>query len=140
MGRLIYLLDTNTISEPTKPFPNQNVIEKLEQFQGQMALSVFSIYEMIQGTHQLPESRKRSRILHYVEDTIARLPVLLYTEEAAKWHGMETARLQKIGKYPSFVDAQIAAVAKSNNLILVTRNTDDFKNFSDLRLENWFVE
>lgn len=64
--------------------------------------------------------------------------MLLYTKEAAYWHGMETARLQSIGKSPAFIDAQIAAVAKANNLILVTRNTEDFKNFADLKLENWF--
>lgn len=105
MGGLIYLLDTNTISEPTKPSPNKNVIEKLERFQKQIALPVFAIYEMIQGAYQLPESRKRTRILHYIEDTIAVLPVLLYTKEAAYWHGTETARLQSIGKSPAFIRA-----------------------------------
>jgi tRNA(fMet)-specific endonuclease VapC len=139
MGRLTYLLDTNTISEPTKPSPNQKVIEKLDTFQAQVALPVFAIYEMIQGAYQLPESRKRSRILHYIEDTIAGLPVLLYTKEAAYWHGKETARLQSIGKSPSFIDAQIASVAVAHDLILVTRNTEDFKYFANLQLENWFI-
>jgi tRNA(fMet)-specific endonuclease VapC len=87
----------------------------------------------------LPESRKRSRILYYVESILAELPVLLYTKEAAHWHGLESARLQGIGKLPAFIDAQIAAVTIANNLILVTRNTDDFKNFADLKMENWFV-
>jgi hypothetical protein len=32
MGRLIYLLDTNIISEPVKNSPNQNVIEKIELY------------------------------------------------------------------------------------------------------------
>jgi len=139
MGRLIYLLDTNTISEPTKLLPNQNIIEKLDAFQTQIALPVFAIYEMVQGAYLLPESRKRTRILYYIENVIAGLPVLLYTKDAAYWHGMETARLQSIGKSPAFIDAQIAAVAKANNLILVTRNTEDFKNFADLKLENWFI-
>jgi tRNA(fMet)-specific endonuclease VapC len=139
MGGIIYLLDTNTISEPTKPSPNQKVIENFDKFQAQMALPVFTIYEMIQGAYQLPESRKRSRILHYIEDTVVRLPVLLYTKEAAYWHGKETARLQSIGKSPAFIDAQIASVAVANNLILVTRNTDDFKYFANLQLENWFI-
>lgn len=38
---------------------------------------------------------------------------------------------------PPFVDGQIAAIAYVNDLILVTRNTEDFSNFSDLKLENW---
>ena len=61
-----------------------------------------------------------------------------YTKEAATWHGKETARLQNIGKSPPFLDAQIASVAKTNDLILVTRNIIDFQNFTELKLENWF--
>jgi tRNA(fMet)-specific endonuclease VapC len=63
---------------------------------------------------------------------------LSYTQDAAKWHGETAARLQLQGKTPPFVDTQIAAVAKTNNLILVTRNVDDFENFTDLKIENWF--
>lgn len=135
---LIYLLDTNTISEATKPSPNSQVIEKIDRFQAQIALPIFVVYELTRGAYQLPESKKRSRLLRYAEKTIAELPVLLYTEKSAIWHGKEAARLQSIGKSPPFIDAQIAAVAVTNNLILVTRNTADFQHFADLQLENWF--
>jgi len=33
----------------------------------------------------------------------------------------------------------IAAVALSNNLILVTNNEKDFKDISELRMENWSI-
>lgn len=137
---VVYLLDTNTISEPIKPTPNTQVIEQLERYQAQIALPVFVVYELIRGAYQLPESKKRVRILRYVEKTISQLPVLPYTQEAASWHGIESARLQSIGKSPPFIDAQIAAIARTNNLILVTRNTEDFKHFADLELKNWFIE
>ena len=48
--------------------------------------------------------------------------------------------LVKKGLTPAFADGQIAAIASTNNLILVTRNTSDFINFSDLLMENWFEE
>jgi tRNA(fMet)-specific endonuclease VapC len=35
------------------------------------------------------------------------------------------------------VDGQIAAIAKINDLVLVTRNVEDFKLFSGLKSENW---
>ncbi len=136
---LIYLLDTNTISEPVKLSPNKNVIEKIEQNYAQIALPVFVVYELLRGAYQLPESKKRVRVLHYVENAIQHLPILPYTKSSACWHGIEAARLQGMGKSPPFIDAQIAAVAITNNLTLVTRNTGDFKNFADFRLENWFV-
>jgi tRNA(fMet)-specific endonuclease VapC len=45
--------------------------------------------------------------------------------------------LTKGGRQPAFVDGQIAAIAKVNQLILVTRNTADYEGFSDLQIENW---
>ena len=42
------------------------------------------------------------------------------------------------GRTPPYVDGQIAAIAKVNELILVTRNTGDFVEFVDLKVQNWF--
>lgn len=136
---LLYLLDTNTISEPLKPSPNRQVVERIKLYHARIALPVFVVYELIRGAYQLPESQKRLRVLRYIENTIHKLPILSYTQASAQWHGREAARLQSIGKSPPFIDAQIAAVANTNNLILVTRNTADFKNFDDVQLDNWFI-
>jgi len=42
------------------------------------------------------------------------------------------------GNLPPFIDGQIAAIATVNELILVTRNINDFKHFDGIKLENWF--
>jgi tRNA(fMet)-specific endonuclease VapC len=36
-----YLLDTNIIAEPTKPQPNQQVLDRIAQFEGEIA--IFSV-------------------------------------------------------------------------------------------------
>ncbi|NJK66777.1 MAG: type II toxin-antitoxin system VapC family toxin [Microcoleus sp. CSU_2_2] len=59
-------------------------------------------------------------------------------QEAAEWFAKERARLIPISLTPSYADGQIAAIAKVNNLILVTRNVADYANFQDLQIENWF--
>jgi tRNA(fMet)-specific endonuclease VapC len=51
----------------------------------------------------------------------------------------ERARLLKRGMTPPYRDAQIAAVAATQDLTLVTRNTEDYKTFRGLRMENWFT-
>jgi tRNA(fMet)-specific endonuclease VapC len=48
--------------------------------------------------------------------------------------------LVKLGKTPSFADSQIAAIAKVNQLILVTNNVSDYANFNELPIENWFFK
>jgi tRNA(fMet)-specific endonuclease VapC len=135
---LIYLLDTNTISEPLKAAPNQQVIENIQRHHANIAIAVFVVYELIRGVELLPDSKKRLKTYDYIESVLAKFPVLTYTEKAAKWQGKTTANLQQQGKTPPFVDSQIAAVAKTNNLILVTRNINDFSYFTDLSIENWF--
>jgi tRNA(fMet)-specific endonuclease VapC len=135
---LVYLLDTNIISEPLKAKPNLHVIQNIERHHAQIAIAAFVVYELVRGLELLPDSLKRSKINDYLESVLLKFPILPYTEAAAKWQGETVARLQLLGKTPPFVDTQIAAVAKANNLILVTRNVDDFSNFTDLSIENWF--
>ena len=36
-------------------------------------------------------------------------------------------------------DLLIACTAIANNLVMVTENTKDFKNFDNIKLENWIV-
>ena len=67
----------------------------------------------------------------------ATLPVLAYDEHSAEWHAIERARLERLGKVAPFVDGQIAAIAATNGLTLVTANTADFKLFKNLTIVNW---
>jgi tRNA(fMet)-specific endonuclease VapC len=58
--------------------------------------------------------------------------------DAAQCHAQERARLSKIGRTLAFADGQIASIASSNNLILVTNNVADFQYLENLKIENWF--
>ena len=133
---LKFLLDTNILSEAIRPKPNQNVLDKLEQYQNKIATATIVWHELLFGCQRLPISRKREKIEQYLYQTVTKLPILSYTQEAAEWHATERARL--LGKTPSFADGQIAAIAKVNDLIIVTANVSDYENFSDIVIENWF--
>jgi tRNA(fMet)-specific endonuclease VapC len=134
-----YLLDTNIIAEPTKPQPNQQVLDRLIQLAGDLAISSVTWHELWFGTERLPTGRRRQNLEEYLHNLAAEnLPILSYTTEAARWFATERSRLTKIGLSPSYPDGQIAAIAHTNSLILVTRNVSDFTHFDGLRLENWF--
>jgi tRNA(fMet)-specific endonuclease VapC len=66
------------------------------------------------------------------------LRILPFDQAAADWFGKERARLKLQGKTSAYADCEIAAIAVSQNLTLVTRNTKDFENFQGLVLDNWF--
>ncbi|MFB2922342.1 type II toxin-antitoxin system VapC family toxin [Aerosakkonema funiforme] len=137
---LLFLVDTNIISEPLRPIPNANVVEMLGRHKNEIALATTVWHELIFGCNRLPESKKRQMIEQYLTELEeAKIPLLPYDANAAKWHAEERARLVTIGKTPPFVDGQIAAIAKVNNLILVTNNVSDYADFLELQVENWFI-
>jgi tRNA(fMet)-specific endonuclease VapC len=135
---LTYLLDTNIVSEPLRPAPNQQVLERLKRHEDEIALAAIVWHELLFGAYRLAPSTRRSAIEQYLSQVIApTIPVLPYDNRAAQWHAAERARLVSLGRTPPFADGQIAAIARINNLILVTVNTADFALFQDIQIEDW---
>ena len=133
-----YLLDTNIVSEGLKRQPDQNVLKKMHDHDGEAAIASVVWHELVFGAALAPSATKRSIIELYLYDVIQpNVPILPYDERAAWWHAQERARLSVVGQLPPFADGQIAAVAQTNNLVLVTKNTRDFVHFEDLEIENW---
>ncbi|WP_013323589.1 type II toxin-antitoxin system VapC family toxin [Gloeothece verrucosa] len=138
---LRYLLDTNILSEIPRKSPNANVMAKLEEHQREIATAAIVLDEIIYGCNCLPPSKKRQNIEKFINNVILpRIPILPYNTEAAMWHGVERARLKKMGKTRPFADGQIAAIAYVNNLIIVTNNVSDFDGFKNLQVENWHLD
>lgn len=133
-----YLLDTNVISEAVKTVPNQNVMAKLRDHQEELATASLVWHELQFGCRRLPFSRKRSLIESYLSEVVWNtIAILPYDVAAADWHAEQRAQLTAAGQTPPFIDGQIAAIAKANDLILVTRNLSDYECFKGLKVENW---
>ena len=136
-----YLLDTNVVSEPARPYPNASVIAKLSEYADELAIAAPVLHELLYGVSRMPVGKRRRRIKKYVRDAVERrLPIIPYDAAAAALHACQRADLQTQGLTPGFVDSQIAAIALAHTLTLVTRNVKDFSNFPGLRLENWFAD
>lgn len=141
MGRLSYLLDSNILSEPSRPHPNEHVQTRLLAYRHAVCTAAPVLHEMRYGLARLPEGRRKQVLIHYLEQAVQRrLTILPYDREAALWHAEERARLTAQGRTPPFIDGQIAAIAMVNSLTLVTRNLHDFVDFASLTVENWFEE
>ncbi len=135
-----YLLDTNVLSEPLRPQPDEHVLHMLEQHEGALATATLVWHELWFGCLRLPPSKRRHVIERYLMEVVGPyIPLLPYDERAARWHAEERARLSQMGRTPPFVDGQIAAIAAVNGLILVTRNVNDYSDFHELHVETWHV-
>lgn len=86
----------------------------------------------------MPRGRRRTALEAFLmEVVLPTLPILDYDQRAAEWHAEERVRLERRGRALPFVDGQIASIAVSNGLPLVTANTADFKPLKGLTLLNW---
>ena len=139
-----YLLDSNIVSEPSKPVPNENVLVKLSANRKDCVISTVSFFEMLHGVLILPDGRRKQRLLTYLNETVEPFyKFLSYDLNASKVQAEITAKLEAIGRPTPYADTQIASIAIANDLILVTRNVKDFAIIKDnfnLQIENWFED
>jgi len=139
---LKYLIDTCVVSEITKPYPNRNVLDWIRNIPSdRVFLSVITIGEIRKGVSKLPNSKRKSKLLIWlntlIEDYSDRiLPIDLQVAEI--W-GETQAFSEKNGCPIPAIDSLIAAIARTHNLILVTRNEDDFKGCNLTTLNPWNI-
>ncbi|MBO7047455.1 MAG: PIN domain-containing protein [Spirochaetia bacterium] len=140
----IYLLDTNIISEPSKPAKNDKVIGKIEQNIDFSCISSITWGEVLSGIKCLSKGAKREALQEYYVNQVQKIfDIIPFDTSAAAVYSDLVERLRDKGTPAPKFDMMIAATAIANNLILVTRNTADFKAIADvstLMLENWFEE
>ena len=132
-----FLLDTNVVSELTKPQPNAGVLQALTQHEAVCAISAVTLEELVYGCHRLAPGARQDWLLRWLQGLPARLPVLPFDQQAAVWLGAECARLAGLGRTAPRTDGEIAAVAVSQGLTLVTRNVRDFDAFTELTIADW---
>lgn len=132
------MLDTNVLREPLLQRPEGRIVRNLKEHRGELATASTVWHEMLFGCYRLRPSARRAAIRRYLDSVVLpSIPILPYDARAARWHAEERARLAGVGKTPPFADGQIAAVASTNGLTLLTANPADFAAFGDLEIENW---
>jgi len=138
---LSFLLDTNVISEWTKPQPDPGVIKWLAGLdEDQAFLSVISFAEIRRGVEKMPRGRKRVHIETWLQNDLParfELRILPIDEVIAQLWGIVMDRSARQGKTIGAMDAFLAATALDRDLTLVTRNTKDFGGLEVKLLNPW---
>jgi predicted nucleic acid-binding protein len=132
---MIYLLDTNVISETIKPSPNIQVSTWLSSIHiTKFALSVITIGEIRKGVEKIIDQSKKQQIIQWLEiDLVEKFYgriINIDQKVADKW-----GYICALNNVPA-IDALIAASAMIHNCKLVTRNTKDFNKIVGLEIIN----
>jgi tRNA(fMet)-specific endonuclease VapC len=133
-----FLLDTSTISAAMWKMPDPGVLAKLGEHGGECAISAQVWHELQYGVGRLARGKRRVILETFLREVVhPTLPILPYDERAAEWLAGERVRLEKAGKQIPVVDGQIASVAATNGIPVVTANLSDFSIFKGLAVQNW---
>lgn len=138
------LLDTNVLSELMRPQPSSVLLGWFaQQEDAEFYTSSITQAEMLLGVALLPSGKCRNAIANALEQMFDQEFVgrcLPFDELAAHEYAALVATRNKVGMPISTEDAQIAAIALRNDLVLATHNTKDFRNISELvLLDPWLV-
>jgi len=126
---LKYVLDTNIVSLVARK--NKAATKRYEQHIDECVIPSIVWHELQYGAHSMKEGPIKRQFLSFY-DTLDHI-IVTYDQKAAEYHAAERIRLGS----SKFVDAQIASIAVTHNMVLVTANTRDFKGFQGIQLEDW---
>ena len=138
---MIWLLDTNIVSEWVKPRPNPDVAAWLTALDEDDAyLSVITLGELRHGIARLAAGRRRAQLDDWLRvDLRARFDdrILPVNDAVADEWGVIVARREAAGRPIGSMDAFMAATANVGHLTLVTRNVNDFASAANAVFNPW---
>ncbi|MBY5720298.1 PIN domain-containing protein [Rhizobium leguminosarum bv. viciae] len=130
-----YLLDTNILSNVTKPAPSEPLLAWMAvQTDTDLFISSLTVAEIRRGVLEKPAGKKRDQLEAWFSgpegpQALFAGRILAFDEKA----GLIWARLMADGRAKgrprSGLDMIIAAVAEANGCIVVTDNEKDFDGF-----------
>ncbi len=129
-----YLLDTNILSNVTKPAPSESLLAWMaDQTDTDLFISSLTIAEIWRGVLEKPAGKKRDQLEAWFKGPEGPRALfsgrILALDEKA---GLIWARLMADGKAKgrprSALDTIVAAIAESNGCLVVTDNEKDFQD------------
>ncbi len=137
----MHILDTDTLTHLQKG--NERVKARLESANDyEFAITIVSKAEILRGRIEFLLKAEDSTALERAqrfftesERLLEQIPVVGFDSEALKKFDelRQNSKYRKIGR----ADLLIASICLANRAVLVTRNVKHFKQFPNLKVENW---
>jgi len=127
-----YLLDTNIISNVTKPAPSESLLAWMgDQADEDLFIASLVVGEIWCGVLEEPAGKKRALLEKWFAgaegpQSLFAGRVLPFDEKAGLIWGRLMAAGAKVGRPRSALDMILAAIAEANNCTVVTDNEKDF--------------
>ena len=124
---MIYLVDANVLSEPTKQTANPKVVAWLTANEARLVVDPIIIGELRVDILALPKGRKREKLEQWFETLLETIECLPWDATVSQRWAALVVELKRKGLTVPLLDGMIAATALHHDLVVATRNTRDFK-------------
>lgn len=137
------LLDTNVISEPLRRVPEPNVVSWLDaQPLESLYVSAIAIAELRAGIAMLPAGKRRTGLRDNFEKQV--LPiftgrVLAFDIHCTQAYAEQMANAKKAGLAIAAADGFIAAIAKTHEFAVASRDEGPFRAAGIKVINPWIV-
>jgi tRNA(fMet)-specific endonuclease VapC len=130
----MYLLDTNIVSYWMRG--HRPLLNRIKSHSPKdLSISTITLAEIYYGIEKSPAKKKERR--KKIEQIRSILEVYPFDEAAAGKYGIIRAQLEKQSVVISERDLQIASIAVSKGLWVITHNVKEFNRVENLRWEDW---
>ena len=131
----MYLFDTDVVANIYKKRPSLHLLRRLAGVAPEeQHISVVTVAEIVYGAQKSPRPDYH---LKNLQALLCQVAVLDFDLKAAYLAGKIRANLESAGARLAWADIQIAAIAQSNDLTLITGNVRHFSRIAGLRISDW---
>jgi len=127
----VILLDTNVVSEPMRPNPDQKVLAWLDaQTAESLYLATVSLAELLLGIESLPAGKRRRALASALHERVIALfgkRIVPFDLGAAEIYAQIVMRVRRHGHPIAVADAQIASIAALRQFAVATRDEAPFQ-------------
>lgn len=132
----MYLLDTNAWIEVLNRPQGRLGTRVIGHDPADILLCSIVLAELYVGAFK---SNRRQQQLDSIRELLQQFSCVPFDEDAALHFGQLREHLERMGKPIGPYDTQIAALALSRDLVLVTHNVNEFNRVPNLLVEDWLV-
>lgn len=136
------ILDTNVVSELMRSEPASQVANWIrDRDRRELRTTVVTLAEIRYGIARLPDGRRKQVLLAAADDifSVFEDQILQVDTAAAEHYAVVASTRERAGKPIAGMDALIAAVCRSRNAALATRNVTDFDGTGIEIIDPWLA-